>query len=127
MKNLLKICSLIEAATGLAVIIIPIIVLQLLFAADVIGITLTISRFAGISLISLGIACWPGEHFSQALRAMFVYNFLVAIFFIYIGLASASVGILLWPVAILHFGLAVLLIRGLLIEKSKPDGVGNVR
>jgi len=52
------------------------------------------------------------------LRAMSLYNLLVAIFFIYIGLSSSFAGILLWPAGILHFGLAVLLIQGLLIGKK---------
>jgi len=118
LKNLLRISSVAEATTGFAAIIIPSIVIQLLFGVEVSGVALTISRLAGIALLSLGIACWPGEHFMQALRAMSLYNLLVAIFFIYIGLSSSFVGILLWPAGILHFGLAVLLIRGLLIGKK---------
>jgi hypothetical protein len=121
LKNLLKLCSVIETTTGLSAIVIPSIVIQLLFATDVNGITIIISRLAGICLISLGIACWPGEYFSQALRAMFIYNILVAIFFVYIGLSSTLVGILLWPAAILHLGIDILLIRGLLRSKIKSN------
>jgi hypothetical protein len=113
LKNLLRISSVAEATTGFAAIIIPSIVIQLLFGVEVSGVALTISRLAGIALLSLGIACWPGEHFMQAFRAMSLYNLLVAIFFIYIGLSSSFVGILLWPAGILHLALAVLLIGGL--------------
>jgi len=119
MKNLLKFCSLTESATGLALISIPSIVLQLLFGEEVYGLALTISRFAGICLISFGIACWPSEQFIQALRSMSIYNLLVAFFFIYIGLNSSLVGILLWPVATIHFVLSVLLIRELQLQKRK--------
>ncbi len=119
MKILLKICSVIETSTGLAALVVPSIIVELLLGTEISEAVLTIARLAGICLISLGIACWPGEHFSQALRAMSSYNMAVAIFFIYIGLSSSLVGILLWPVAILHFGLAVLLIRGLLLDKIK--------
>lgn len=113
MKNLLVLTSIIESATGFVLIIIPSIAIQLLFGVDATGLALIVSRFSGICLISLGIACWPGQIFNQPLRAMFIYNLLVAIFFIYIGLSSLLVGILLWPVAILHLGFAVLLFRGL--------------
>ena len=118
MKNLLKFCSLTESTTGLAAIVIPSIVLLLLFGVEANEISITISRLAGIALLSLGIACWPGDHFTQALRSMSIYNLLVAIFFIYIGLSSSLVGILLWPVIILHALLAILLVRNLLFRKS---------
>jgi hypothetical protein len=119
LKNLLRICSVIESTTGLAAIAIPSIVIQLLLGVEVSGAALIISRLAGIALLGLGIACWPTLNTTQAGRAMFVYNLLAAIFFVYIGLSSALVGILLWPVAILHLGLAVLLIRRLLIDKNE--------
>ena len=118
MKTLLIICSATEAATGLALIIIPSIVTQLLLGVAVNGNALTVSRLAGMCLISLGIACWPGQIFNQPLRAMSFYNLLVAFFFIYIGLSSSLVGILLWPVALLHLGFAVVLFRGLLNSKQ---------
>lgn len=102
-----------ETATGIAAIFIPSIILQILFDIEANEISITITKYAGICLVSLGFACWPRENFSQALRAMFLYNLLVAIFFIYFGLSSSLVGILLWPVAILHIGFAVLLFRGL--------------
>jgi hypothetical protein len=113
LKNLLRFSSIVESTTGIAAIVIPSIVIQLLLGAEATEITIAVSRLAGISLISLGIACWPGEHFTQALRSMSIYNLLVGIFFICIGVMTSLVGILLWPVAILHLGLAVLLLRGL--------------
>lgn len=114
MKTLLIICSATEAATGLALIVIPSIVTQLLLGVAVDGIALTISRLAGLCLISFGIACWPTENTIQAARAMFVYNLIVAIYFFYFGATADTIGIILWPVAILHFVFALLLIRGLL-------------
>jgi hypothetical protein len=117
LKNILKFCSVSESATGFTLIFFPALVTQLLLGETASGIALIISRFAGICLLSLGIACWPHEQFIQALWGMFLYNIFIAIFLIYIGLFSGWVGILLWPVAILHFGLAVLLVRGIFNEK----------
>lgn len=119
MKNILKFCSLSESATGFALIVLPAIVTQLLLGEAASGIAVIISRFTGICLLGLGIACWPGEHFIQAVRGMFLYNILVAILFIYIGLFTGWIGILLWPVAILHFVMAVLLANILIKGQEK--------
>ena len=118
MKTLLIICSATEAATGLALIVIPPIVTQLLLGSEVNGVALTVSRFTGMSLLSLGIACWPAQNTAQAARALFVYNLIVSAYFAYYGVTSDLIGIILWPVAILHFVFAVLLLRGLLKGKQ---------
>ena len=49
-----------EAVTGLALLIVPSLVGQLLFGAELNGVALAVARVAGIALIALGIACWPG-------------------------------------------------------------------
>ena len=118
MKNLLKLCSIAETSTALALIFIPAIITQLLIGAELNDIALLLTRFSGICLLSLGIACWPKQETVQASWAMLLYNILVTIFFIYIGLNQTRVGVLLWPGVVLHFVLAVLLIRGLLVEKK---------
>jgi hypothetical protein len=118
LKNILRISSIAESATGIAAIIIPSIVIKLLFGIEVSGATLTISRLAGIALLSLGIACWPTQNTTQAARAMFVYNLIVAAYFSYYGVTSDLIGTILWPVAILHFVFAVLLVRGLFKGKQ---------
>jgi len=119
MKNILKFCSIAEITTSIALIIFPSVVIQLLFGTDVNEIGILITRFAGISLLSFGIVCWPKKEFIHSVWAMFIYNTLAAIFFIYIALDNTFKGILLWPVAVLHFGLGFLLIRGLLENNSK--------
>jgi hypothetical protein len=118
LKTLLIICSATEAATGLALIVIPSIVTQLLLGSEVNGVALTVCRFTGMSLLSLGIACWPAQNTTQAVRAMFVYNLIVATYFFYYGATADLIGIILWPVAILHFVFAVLLLRGLIKSKQ---------
>lgn len=64
----------------------------------------------GIALIALGIACWPGT----PLIGMFTYNSGVMLYFIYIGFVGESAGVLLWPAALLHALLSILLGRALL-------------
>lgn len=119
MKNILKFCSIVEVTTSLVLIIVPSVITQLLFGTDLNEIGIIITRFAGICLLSFGIVCWPKKEIIHLVWAMFIYNTLATIFFIYIALNITFKGILLWPVVVLHFGLAILLIRGLLAKNIK--------
>ena len=63
------------------------------------GAAIAIGRVAGIALLSLGVGCWMGRHepgISSALTAMLVYNLLVTIYLISLGIGGELVGILLW-------------------------------
>jgi hypothetical protein len=68
---------------------------------------------AGIALIALAIACWPGK----ALIGMLTYSAAVALYLAYVGLAGAVTGILLWPAVVLHAILTALLTRAATGEK----------
>lgn len=116
MYILFLVISLVEAATGLALLIDPFIVAQLLFGSEIIGAGIAASRIAGVSLISLGIACWPGLFFrriSKGQAAMLVYNLVVTIYLGYLALVSEWSGPLLWPAIYLHGCITVLLFLGL--------------
>jgi hypothetical protein len=60
MKNVLIFAAVAEAATGLALLVVPLLVGQLLLGQDLTGAAMPVARVAGIALIALGIACWPG-------------------------------------------------------------------
>jgi hypothetical protein len=60
MKRVLIFASVSEAATGLALLIIPSLVGQLLLGDELTGVAIPVARVAGIALIALGVACWPG-------------------------------------------------------------------
>ena len=62
---------------------------------------------AGIALIGLGIACWPGP----PRAGMLLYSAAVTLYLAWFGL-SVSAGPLLWPAVGLHTILSVLLLRG---------------
>jgi len=100
MKGLLVFAAIIEAATGVALILVPSLVGQLL---------LGIVRVAGIALIALAVACWPGP----AMFGMLIYNAAVALYLAYVGISGESSGVLLWPVVVLHGIMTVLLIRAM--------------
>jgi hypothetical protein len=61
MKKLLAIAAVGEAGIGLVLLVYPPVVVRLLFAAEIAGAGVVMSRIAGISLIALGMACWPGR------------------------------------------------------------------
>jgi hypothetical protein len=50
---------------------------------------------AGVSLIALGVTCWPGAVMKQALRGMLAYSLLVTLYFVILGLDGTWVGVLL--------------------------------
>jgi hypothetical protein len=60
MKKVLMFAAVGEAATGLALLIVPSFVAQLLLGEGLDGVAIPVARVAGIALIALGIACWPG-------------------------------------------------------------------
>jgi hypothetical protein len=107
MKKVLVLAAASEAATGLALVIAPSLVARLLLGEELSGIAIPVARVAGIGLISLGIACWPGT----AMVGMLTYSAAVTVYLAYLGFTGGSTGILLWPAVILHVILTVLLAR----------------
>ena len=107
MTNGLLLAAVSEAVTGAALLIVPSLVGQLLFGAELTGIALTVARVTGIALIALGVACWPGA----PLAGMLTYSAAVTLYLAYVGFVGVSTGILLWPVVVLHASLTALLVR----------------
>jgi hypothetical protein len=110
MKKALIFAAVAEAATGLALLIVPSLVGQLLLGAELTGIAIPVARVADIALIALGLACCPGP----PLAGMLVYTALVMLYLAYIGLHGEWAGPLLWPAVAVHAVLALLLARDLL-------------
>ena len=107
MKRLLILAAVSEVATGVALLIVPSLVGQLLFGAELTGIAMTVARVTGIALIALGVACWPGT----PLVGMLTYSAAVTLYLASVGFAGGLRGILLWPVVVLHVILTALLTR----------------
>jgi len=103
-----------EAATGLALLLLPSLVGQLLLGTELTGIAVTVARVAGIALVGLGLACWPGK----ALIGMLTYSAAVTLYLAYIGFAGGSSGMLLWPAVVLHAILTALLTRAITGAKA---------
>ena len=111
MKILLAVAAAGEAATGLALLAVPLIVVRLLFGAEIAGAGTVMSRIGGISLIALGLACWPGRDAGSLapLMGMLTYSLLAALYLGYLGIVGEWVGILLWPAVGVHAVLSALL------------------
>ena len=107
MKRVLIFAAVGEAATGVALLIVPSLIVRLLLGEELTGIAIPVARVAGIALIALGVACWPGT----PLAGMLAYSAAVTLYLAYLGFASGLSGILLWPVVVLHVILTALLIR----------------
>ena len=71
------------------------------------GVAVPIAHLAGIALIALGIACWPGP----PLVGMLSYSSLATLYLAYLGFAGGWTGFLLWPAVVLHVILTALLTR----------------
>jgi hypothetical protein len=114
MKRVLIFAAVSEAATGVALLIVPSLVGQLLFGAELTGLPMTVARVTGIALIALGVACWPGP----PLAGMLTYSVVVTLYLAYVGFSGVLTGILLWPAVVLHVILTALLARALTSDKE---------
>jgi hypothetical protein len=104
-KKVLVFAALGEILTGLALVLVPSIVGRLLLGVPLVGVAAPVARVAGIGLIGLGIACWPGP----PRIGMLIYSALVTLYLAYLGLLGGLEGVLLWPAVVLHLVLAALL------------------
>jgi hypothetical protein len=104
-----------EVATGLALLIVPSLVGQVLLGEGLTGVAIPVARVAGIALIGLGIACWPGP----PLAGMLTYSTAVALYLAYAGFALGFAGVLLWPAVAFHLILSIFLGRAWLTTESR--------
>jgi len=117
MRAALVFASIAEAATGAALLIAPSLA-QLLLGEQLAGLAIPVARVAGLALIGLAIACWPGPPAAGILA----YSAMATLYLAYLGLAAGLTGILLWPAVILHLLVTVLLARSL---RSSTNGTGS--
>jgi len=89
MKKLLVVAALGEAAAGLALLTVPSRVVALLFGQEPAGVAVAVARVAGIALLALGVACWPGP----PVIGLLAYNAAVAVYLACLGFAGGLTGI----------------------------------
>jgi hypothetical protein len=106
MKHVLTLAAIAEMATGLALIAVPSVVGKLLLGVPLAGPAATVAGVLGVALLGLGVACWSGS----PKLGMLLYSTLVVLYLGYVGLSPSPTGPLLWPVAVLHGILAIMLL-----------------
>jgi hypothetical protein len=121
MNKSLTLAAIGEALTGVALLAFPSLVGQLLLGVELVGAALPVAHVAGIALVALAIACWPGP----PLVGMLAYSAAVALYLAYLGIVAGMTGVLLWPTVVLHLILSVLLARGWLLGDARSDEVSG--
>jgi hypothetical protein len=84
MKKVLVLAAVGEAATGAALLIVPSLVGQLLFGAELTGVAIPVARVSGIALIALGVGCWPGS----PPIGILTYSAAITLYLAYVGFAG---------------------------------------
>jgi NADH:ubiquinone oxidoreductase subunit K len=121
MKKIFIFAAVAEATIGVALLIVPSLVGQLLLGQEFTGVTIPVARVTGIALVALGISCWPGP----PLVGMFIYSAAVTLYLAYLGFAAGLAGVLLWPAVVLHLIVSILLGRALVRQKQVIDVARN--
>jgi hypothetical protein len=126
MKKLLGLAAILEAATGLVLMIRPGLVAQGLFGDGVAGAGMALSRVAGIALLALGMACWPGREagsgIARSALALLTYSLLVTTYLVYLGIVTPLTGMLLWPGVAVHVVWMLLLGVAWRYDQQRPGG-----
>ena len=113
MKRFLILTAIIEAATGLALIALPAIVVRLLLGAEISGASIPLGRVAGAALLALGVACLLARDDTQSraarglVVAMLIYNIVATAVLAFAGIGLGLHGVVLWPAVVLHAAMAV--------------------
>lgn len=92
-----------------------------MLGANLDGSGIAVGRLAGFALFGLGLACWRGSERStrkSAVRGLLAYNALATCLFVYLGIRGELVGPLLWPAAVIHLAIAILLARAFALNRS---------
>jgi len=106
-----------EIVVGALFLTVPDVPCSLLLAAKPEALGVLLSRFVGVALVALGIACLPSTNAGSRRSAvgLLVFNVGVTILFAWVGFTTTH-GFLLWPVVILHATIAGALVVHLLTK-----------
>ena len=112
-KSLLSVMGALEAATGLALLVAPSVVVELMLGAGPgAPAGVMVSRVAGVAVLALGVACWLARDDSASgaakglIAAMLLYNVAVVAILVLAWMSLGLFGIAFWPVVVGHTGLA---------------------
>jgi hypothetical protein len=130
MKLLLMIAAVLEAATGLVLLVLPTVGVSLLLGVSLdTPAGLVAARIAGAALVALAIACWQarngerGRPATGVVEALLFYNFAATIVLVHAGTRLDLHSVLLWPAIVLHICLGVWCLLNLWLTRRKSSGV----
>ena len=125
-KNLLLVTALLEAVTGLMMILFPSFLAKLLLGSTLeSAVAVTIAQIAGLAILTLGIASWRARvHWqSEAARglvtAMTFYNTGILIVLVYAGTGLGFFCPGLWAVVVVHLLMAAWCISSLMNKTAQ--------
>ena len=107
-RSLILASAAVEAGTGLALLLLPRLVVRALLGTGLSRSGVATSRVAGLALVSLGVACWPETAARPAssdlppFRALFVYNGLATAYLASLRARGGYRGIALGPATAFH-------------------------
>jgi hypothetical protein len=97
------------AATGVILLLGPLLFGRLILGAELSEPGQALGRLTGMALLGFALTSWPAPAAWSVTRAMLAYNLLATIYLGYLGIVGKSVGLLLWPAVALHLLLTLLL------------------
>jgi hypothetical protein len=112
MKSLLTVAAVVEAATGVSLLVSPALPFSILFGAPLDHPTgVIVCRVGGAALVALGVACWRARLDGRSrgatgvVAALLFYNVAAVVILLDARLGEALGGIGLWPTVVLHAAL----------------------
>jgi xanthine/uracil permease len=112
MKNFLTYTAIIEAITGLGLMIIPSTVARILLNSELEGPVATLlAMVGGAAIFSLALGAWFNRSNIQVLmgvRMLLFYNAIVTLIFLFGSLKMGLGGLVLWSVIVFHFAQTVI-------------------
>ena len=98
-RKFLTFAAVSEIGVGLAMMLVPAIVITLLLGMELSGAGALLGRFFGIALLALQLGCWPGvprgDSGSKVFWGLLTYHALFALYLAYLGMIGNLGGMLL--------------------------------
>jgi hypothetical protein len=127
-KTAVMLVACVEIAVGGSFVTVLDVPCRALFATTPEGVGIPLARFAGVTLVALGIACLPSKAEvprRSAMLGLLVYNVGATVLLAWVAIATTFRGTMLWPVVVLHALIAAALLPQFLtrttLSKSTPE------
>ena len=108
---LYRFAAVIELVTGVSLLVLPTLVMQLLFRSPPSAAGEQLTQLYGLALIGLGVACWGNPCPAPAKRGLLIYNCAASILLVALAFRELSGGVAVWLGTGVHLILSVLMIR----------------